>query len=84
MGVTLKMTDNNFFGDSRNMNRNYELVYTSWYKGRVKNFSKSKKRGLPLDPRYVGTCTIDTEKIETDPKKDIEIPSWQKQVLNKT
>ena len=33
---------------------------------------------------YRGTCTIDTEKIETDPKKDIEIPSWQKQVLNKT
>jgi hypothetical protein len=57
-------------------------ICVSWTK--IKKTAKSKKRGLPLDPRYVGTCTIDTEKIETDPKKDIEIPSWQKQVLNKT
>ena len=60
-----------------------ELVYLRFV-DKNKKTAKSKKRGLPLDPRYVGTCTIDTEKIETDPKKDIEIPSWQKQVLNKT
>ena len=40
--------------------RLYELVYLRFV-DKNKKTAKSKKRGLPLDPRYVGICTFITK-----------------------
>ena len=56
-----------FYTNSHKRTVLYQFVYMNWYIcvswTKIKKTAKSKKRGLPLDPRYVGTCTIDTEKL---------------------